>query len=294
LYQNSQHQFAELCPYQIFKNSVMAKTIFITGASRGFGRIWTEAFLKRGDNVVATVRNPETLTELTKEFSSNLLVLKLDVTDKKASFKAVQTALIHFGRIDVLINNAGFGHIGAVEELSEQDIKLQFETNVLGSLWTIQAVLPIMREQNSGQIIQLSSALGLNTISLMGLYSAAKFAVEGLTETLAGEVSGFGIKVTIVEPGVFSTDFFGTHSLALSDSIPAYDDIRKDFYEHAEEQDSGNPAATSGAILSLVDAENPPLRLLLGKATYSWVKHTYDERLKTWESWQDVSVAAHG
>jgi NADP-dependent 3-hydroxy acid dehydrogenase YdfG len=272
----------------------MAKTIFITGASRGFGRIWAEAFLKRGDNVVAAVRSPETLTKLSKEFSSTLLVLKLDVTDRIASLMAMETAKKHFGTIDVLINNAGFGHIGAVEELKEQDVKAQFETNVLGSLWTIQAVLPIMREQNSGQIIQLSSALGLNTVSLMGLYSASKFAVEGLVETLAGEVSGFGIKTTILEPGGFSTDFFGTTSLALSESISAYDAIRKDFYEHANEQDSGNPAATVKALLRLVDSENPPLRLLLGKTVYPWVKHTYEERLKTWESWQDVSVAAHG
>jgi len=276
------------------KNNIMAKTIFITGASRGFGRIWAEAFLQRGDNVIAAVRNPETLTELTKEYSSSLLVLKLDVTDKKASFEAIQAGKAHFGHIDVLINNAGFGHIGAVEEVSEQDVRSQFETNVLGSLWTVQAVLPIMREQNSGQIIQLSSALGINTVPLMGLYSAAKFAVEGLTETLASEVSGFGIQVTIVEPGGFSTDFFGTNSLALSTTVPAYDDIRKDFYKQAEEQDSGNPIATAGAILSLVDAENPPLRLLLGKTTLPWVKYTYEERLKTWESWQEVSVAAHG
>jgi NADP-dependent 3-hydroxy acid dehydrogenase YdfG len=129
----------------------MAKTIFITGASRGFGRIWTEAFLQRGDNVVAAVRNPETLKDLTKEFPSSLLIVKLDVTDKKASFEAVKTANNHFGRIDVLINNAGYGHIGAVEELKEQDVRVQFETNVLGSLWTIQAVLPVMRKQNSGQ-----------------------------------------------------------------------------------------------------------------------------------------------
>lgn len=272
----------------------MAKTIFITGASRGFGRIWTEAFLQRGDNVIAAVRNPENLSGLVKEFPSNLLVLKLDVTDRNASFEAIEAAKIHFGRIDVLINNAGFGHVGAVEELNEQDVRSQFETNVLGSLWTIQAVLPIMREQNSGQIIQLSSALGLNTVPLMGLYGASKFAVEGLTETLAGEVSGFGIKVTILEPGGYSTDFFGTNSLALSESIPAYDGVRKAFYEQAETQDSGKPEATVQAILSLVDSENPPLRLLLGSTTYPWVKHTYEERLKTWESWQDVSVAAHG
>ncbi|MDQ0638415.1 NADP-dependent 3-hydroxy acid dehydrogenase YdfG [Pedobacter sp. W3I1] len=272
----------------------MAKTIFITGASRGFGRIWTEAFLKRGDNVVATVRNLDALTALTKEFPSNLLVLKLDVTDKKASFEATEAAKKHFGTIDVLINNAGFGHVGAVEELDEKDVRAQFETNVLGSLWTIQAVLPIMREQKSGQIIQLSSALGINTVPLMGIYSAAKFAVEGLTETLASEVSGFGIKVTIVEPGGYTTDFFGSNSLAVSSSVSAYDAIRKYFYEHAGDQDSGNPVATAVAILSLVDADNPPLRLTLGKIAFPWIKHTYEERLKTWESWQDVSVAAHG
>ncbi|MDQ0595261.1 NAD(P)-dependent dehydrogenase (short-subunit alcohol dehydrogenase family) [Chryseobacterium ginsenosidimutans] len=272
----------------------MAKTIFITGASRGFGRIWAEAFLKRGDNVVATVRNLDTLTDLTKAFPSNLLVLKLDVTDRIGSFEAIETAKSHFGGIDVLINNAGFGHVGAVEEVDEKEVRAQFETNVLGSLWTIQAVLPIMREQNSGQIIQLSSALGINTVPLMGIYSAAKFAVEGLTETLASEVSGFGIKVTIVEPGGYSTDFFGNNSLALSPSISAYETIRKDFFAHAEDQDSGNPAATATAILKLVDSETPPLRLLLGKTTYPWVKHTYEERLKTWESWQEISIAAHG
>ncbi|MNU25443.1 NADP-dependent 3-hydroxy acid dehydrogenase YdfG [compost metagenome] len=272
----------------------MAKTIFITGASRGFGRIWTEAFLRRGDNVVAAVRTPESLADLKQEFSSTLLVVKHDVRDRIGSFEAVENAVGHFGSIDVLINNAGFGHVGAVEELSESDVRAQFETNLLGSLWMMQAILPVMREQKSGQIIQLSSALGLNTVPLMGLYSATKFAVEGLTETLASEVSGFGIKVTIVEPGGFSTDFFGNNSLVLSSTVSDYDAIRKDFYKHAEDQDSGNPTATATAILNLVDSDNPPLRLLLGKNTFSWVKHTYSERLKTWESWEDVSVAAHG
>ncbi|REA64420.1 short-chain dehydrogenase/reductase [Dyadobacter luteus] len=272
----------------------MAKTIFITGASRGFGRIWTEAFLQRGDNVVAAVRKPETLTELTEEFPSNLLVLKLDVTDKEASFDAIQAAKQHFGRIDVLINNAGYGQIGAVEEISEQEVRSQFETNVLGSLWNIQAVLPIMRQQNSGHIIQLSSALGLNTVTFMGLYSATKFAVEGLTETLAAEVKDFGIKVTLLQPGPYDTDFNGSDSLATSKSIPVYDSMKKVFWENAEAGGSGNPTATVDALFALVDAENPPLRLILGKIALPWVKQTYEQRLKTWESWQDVSVAAHG
>lgn len=272
----------------------MAKAIFITGASRGFGRIWTEAFLERGDNVVAAVRKPETLTELSKAFPSNLLVLKLDVTDKQASFDAIESAKAHFGRIDVLINNAGYGQIGAVEEVSEQEVRSQFETNVLGSLWTIQAVLPVMRQQNSGHIIQLSSALGLNTVTFMGLYSATKFAIEGLTETLAAEVADFGIKVTLLQPGPYATDFNGSDSLAMSEPLPVYDNMKKVFWESAEAGDSGNPTATVDALFALVDAENPPSRLILGKIALPWVKQTYEQRLKTWESWQEVSVAAHG
>ncbi len=272
----------------------MTKTIFITGASRGFGRIWAEAFLRRGDNVVAAVRNPETLSELKQEFPSNLLVLKLDVTDRTGSFEAIEAAKTHFGRIDVLINNAGYGQIGAVEELSEQDVRLQLETNVLGSLWTIQAVVPIMRRQGSGHIIQLSSALGLNTVTLMGMYSATKFAIEGITETLAAEVSDFGIKVSLLEPGRYATDFSGAESLASSEPNPVYDRMRKVFWEYADNEDAGNPAATVDALFALVDADKPPLRLILGRTAYPWVKNTYEERLKTWESWQNVSVAAHG
>lgn len=271
----------------------MDKTIFITGASRGFGKIWAEAFLKRGDNVAVAVRNPEKLDELKKEYPSNLLVLKLDITNREASFEAIDTTKAHFGNIDVLINNAGYGHMGAIEELNEQEIRAQFETNVIGLLWITQAVLPIMRQQKSGHIIQLSSAMGLATLPTMGLYSASKFAVEGLSETLAAEVSGFGIKVTILEPNGFSTDF-STSSLALSEAIPAYEDVRKALYEQSAAHDLGDPAATAAAVLSLVDAENPPLRLLLGKVAYPWVKYVYEERLKTWKDWQNVSVAAHG
>ncbi|MEO6521784.1 MAG: SDR family NAD(P)-dependent oxidoreductase [Mucilaginibacter sp.] len=271
----------------------MAKTIFITGASRGLGRIWTEAFLKRGDQVVTAVRNPDSLAQLAKEYPSNLLVLKLDVTDRNACFDALAKAKNHFGAIDVLINNAGYGHMGAIEELNEEEIRAQIETNVFGLLWITQAVLPIMREQKSGHIIQLSSALGVVAIPTMGIYSASKFAVEGIGETLAAEVSGFGIKVTILEPNGFSTDF-SSASLAQSQPIAAYDDVRNALYASIKPEDSGVPEATADAVLKLVDAENPPLRLILGKVGFPWFKHTYDERVKTWEEWQDVSVAAHG
>ena len=271
----------------------MKKTIFITGASRGFGKIWTEAFLKRGDNVVATVRNTESLKDLASEYQENLLVLQLDVTDKKASFEAVSKAKSHFGAIDVLINNAGYGHFGAIEELEEQEIRTQFETNVLGLIWLTQAVIPIIREQKSGHIIQLSSVLGVIALPTLGIYSASKFAVEGLTESLAAEVAGFGIKVTLVEPNGYETDFSASSSVQ-SKPLPQYDAVRAALQEGIKEEDYGVPEATSEAVLKLVDAENPPLRLILGKPGIQWTKHTYGERLKTWEEWQDVSEAAHG
>ena len=271
----------------------MTKTIFITGASRGFGRIWAEAFLRRGDQVVAAVRNPGSLDELAKKYPSKLLPLKLDITDKEASFEAVKTAKAHFGSIDVLINNAGYGHIGAIEELNEQEIRAQFETNVMGLLWITQAILPIMREQKSGHIIQLSSALGVVAFPTMGIYSASKFAVEAISETLAAEVSGFGIKVTLLEPNGFLTDF-ATTSIAQSKQLALYDDVRTALNASNRSEDWGVPEATADAVLKLVDTENPPLRLILGKAGYQWIKYTYDERIKTWEEWLDVSVAAHG
>ncbi|MDQ0593316.1 short-subunit dehydrogenase [Chryseobacterium ginsenosidimutans] len=271
----------------------MKKTIFITGASRGLGKIWTEAFLKRGDNVVATVRNIDSLNDLADQYPQNLLVLTLDVTDKKASFEAVSKAKSYFGAIDVLINNAGYGHFGAVEELEEQEIRAQFETNVFGLIWLTQAVIPIMREQKSGHIIQVSSALGVVAFPTLGIYSASKFAIEGLSESLASEVAAFGIKVTLLEPNGYETDFGGASAIQ-SNPLEQYDVVKKALHEGNKPEDNGVPSATVTAVLKLVDAENPPLRLILGKAGIEWIKHAYSERMKTWDEWQDVSVAAHG
>jgi short-subunit dehydrogenase len=271
----------------------MKKTIFITGASRGLGRIWTESFLKRGDNVVAAVRNTDSLKELAAQFPDNLLVLQLDVTDKKGSFEAISKAKTHFGQIDVLINNAGYGHLGAIEELEEQEIRAQFETNVFGLIWLTQAVIPIMREQKSGHIIQLSSALGVVALPTLGIYSASKFAIEGLSESLASEVAGFGIKVTILEPNGYETDFSASSAMQ-SKPLEQYDAVRATLQEGNNAEDYGVPEATSEAVLKLVDAENPPLRLILGKAGIQWIKYAYSERMKTWDEWQEVSLAAHG
>lgn len=271
----------------------MAKTIFITGASRGLGLIWAKAFLKRGDQVVVAVRNPDTMTELISQYSSNLLVVKLDVTNKKECFEAVAKAKVHFGTIDVLINNAGYGHTGAIEELEEQEVQAQFETNVYGLLWMTQAVLPIMRAQKSGHILQVSSALGIVAFPTLGLYSASKFAVEAISDSLAAEVREFGIKVSIVEPNGFRTDFATTSGME-SKPLAIYDGVRAALAEGNNIEDWGIPEATAEAVLKLVDAEKPPLRLILGRVGFQWIKYIYDQRLQTWEEWQDVSVAAQG
>ena len=271
----------------------MSKTIFITGASRGFGKLWAEAFLKRGDKVVATARNLDTLNDLVQTYGDSILLIQLDVNNRQASFEAVAKAKTHFGRIDVLINNAGYGLFGTIEETSEQEARDQIETNVFGLLWATQAVLPIMREQGSGHIIQVSSVLGVVTAPVLGIYNASKFAVEGLSETLAAEVKDFGINVTLVEPNGFSTDWGGA-SASHSVSLPVYDKVKADFQASTTDDFFGVPEATIDAVLKLVDAPQPPLRLFLGKVALPWVKEVYAQRLATWEEWAEVATAAHG
>ncbi len=271
----------------------MAKTIFITGASRGFGKIWAEAFLKRGDKVVATARDLSSLDDLVKQYGKSILPIQLDVRDRAAGFAAVKKAAEHFGAIDILINNAGYGLFGAIEETSEQEARDQIETNVFGLLWLTQAVVPIMRQQGHGHIIQLSSVLGLVTTPVLGLYNASKFAVEGLSETLASEVKGFGIDVTLIEPNGFNTDWGGASSTHTT-GLPVYDKIKADSQARITEGFFGDPAATTQAVLKLVDSKNPPLRLFLGKVAYPWVKQVYDGRIAEWEQWKEVATAAHG
>jgi NAD(P)-dependent dehydrogenase (short-subunit alcohol dehydrogenase family) len=275
------------------KQSNMSKTILITGASRGFGKIWAEAFLERGDKVVATARNIQSLKDLSDKYGSSLLPLQLDVNDRAASFAAVQKAQTHFGRIDVLINNAGYGLFGAIEETSEKEARDQFETNVFGLLWVTQAVLPIMRSQGHGHIVQISSVLGINSMPILGVYAASKFAVEGLSESLAAEVKAFGIKVTLVEPNGFSTDWGGSSAIHTQ-AISAYEPVKAEFFKAPAPDFYGNPDATTGAILQLVDSTEPPLRLFLGKIGLPWTKQAYAEKLSTWEKWSTVADAAHG
>lgn len=271
----------------------MSKTILITGASRGFGKLWATAFLERGDKVAATARNISDLNDLVASYGDAVLPLQLDVNDRAAGFAAVQQVQQHFGRIDVLINNAGYGLFGAIEETTEQEARAQMETNFFGLLWITQAVLPVMRAQGSGHIIQLSSILGNVAVPVLGLYNASKFAVEGLSETLANEVKSFGIHVTLVEPNAFATDWGGASALRTQ-PMPAYDALKEAFGKSTPPDFFGNPAATTPAILKLVDDPQPPLRLFLGKMALPMVKQAYDQRLAEWTQWQEVAHAAHG
>ena len=271
----------------------MSRIIFITGASKGFGKLWAEAFLKRGDKVAATARKLADLDDLVNEFGSLITPIQLDVNNRSAVFEAVKQANTSLGSIDVLINNAGFGLFGTIEETSEEEARQQIETNVFGLLWVTQAVLPYMRKQGHGHIIQVSSVLGITTLPTLGIYNASKFAVEGLSETLASEVAGFGIKVSLIEPNGFATEWAGA-SASQAKPMDEYAPIHAAFKAGMTPEIFGDPAATSPAVLKLVDSENPPLRLFLGNVAYPWVKQAYEQKLATWEEWKDVAAAAHG
>lgn len=273
----------------------MSKIVFITGASKGFGKLWAEALLKRGDKVAATARNISALDGLKAEYGDRILALQLDVNNREEVFATVDHIEKHFGRIDVLINNAGFGLFGTTEETTEQQAREQMETNFFGSLWVAQAVLPVMRKQKSGHIIQISSFLGLTTLPLLGLYNASKFAVEGLIETIGTETAHLGIKTTLIEPNGFATEWAGASAVQTSSDIADYNPVREAFAASGENPDTwGKPEAAVQPVLDVIDDQNPPQRLLLGKIAYHGVHHVYTQRLKDIESWKEVSIAAHG
>lgn len=276
----------------------MSKVWFVTGSSRGLGRNFVEAALSRGDKVAATARNTEGLADLVAAHGEAVLPLQMDVTDKAAVFEGVRRAKEHFGRLDVIVNNAGYAQIGAVEELTERELRDQLETNLFGAVWVVQAALPYLREQRAGHIIQLSSAAGVIAMPLGGAYHASKWALEGLNEALAGEVAEFGVKVTIVEPGGFATrDGKNPDPLAnghMSQTDPAYDGLRRRLGAAAGKQPAGDPAAAAQALVKLVDSDDPPLRVLFGLGFYPMLQQAYADRLKTWSDWLDLSAEAQG
>ena len=271
-----------------------SKVWFITGASRGFGRIWAEAALERGDKVVATARDAASIADFKDRFGELVLPLALDVTDAEQVKKVVAEAHAHFGRLDVVVNNAGYALVGSIEEAKEADVRAAFDTNYFGPIRVIQAVLPFLRKQGSGHILGVSSTIGLVAFPMIGSYSATKWAIEALHESLAQEVRSFGIQVTLVEPGSYATEFGSAASLKFSEGMDAYTELRQQVVGRLSVAKRGDPQATAGAILKLVDAENPPLRFFLGDQNFPLVRAAYASRFAEWEAWESVSNAAQG
>lgn len=268
------------------------RTWLVTGASRGLGRAVTEAVLDAGHTVVATARRPQALAGLAGKYGDRVVPLALDVTDRARAGEVVREAAARAGRIDVLLNNAGYGLAGAVEEVSEQQVRDQLEVNFLGALWCTQAVLPVMRAQRSGHILQMSSIAGIATYPNLGMYNAGKWALEGMSEALAHEVAGFGIRVTLVEPGEFRTEWSGA-AMTRATPMPEYDEVLakrrhglSGAYAHLQ---PGDPYKAGLALLKLVDAEDPPVRLLLGNSAADLAPRVYRQRIEEWERWDSLT-----
>ena len=269
------------------------KVWFITGTSKGLGRVWAEAALARGDRVAATARNVNALAPLVERYGTQVAAIALDVTDKAAVAATIAETHARFGRLDVVINNAGYGHFGTIEEVSEADARAQLETNLFGALWVTQAALPIMRAQGSGHIIQVSSIGGVTAFPTVGLYHASKWGLEGLSQSLAAEVAGFGIKVTIIEPGGYATDWSG-QSAKRARPLPAYESVHAAIAAYRDNIIPGDPSATGPAILKVVDAQDPPLRIFFGSVGLPLIRAEYASRIETWQKWHDVSREAQG
>jgi NADP-dependent 3-hydroxy acid dehydrogenase YdfG len=276
------------------ENQKNSKVWFITGASRGFGRVWTEAALKRGDKVAATARKSESIADLNEKYGENVLTLELDVTNAEQVKATVEQAHAHFGRLDIVFNNAGYSLVGTIEEAGADDVRALYETNILGPLAVIKATLPLLRQQGYGHILGTSSGVGHVTMPVIGYYCSSKWAFEAIHESLAAEVKPFNIKVTIVEPGAYATEFGSQDSLKFSPAMDIYGDLYEQIFGRMRSMERGDPDATPEALFKVLDTENPPLRFNLGAHNLPWVKAAYAGRLAEWEAWQDVSASAQG
>ncbi|WP_439490204.1 SDR family NAD(P)-dependent oxidoreductase [Algoriphagus sp.] len=269
------------------------KVWFITGTSRGFGRIWAEAALKRGDQVAATARNVESIAGFKERYGENVLLLPLDVTKPDQVKSSLDHAYDYFGKLDIVFNNAGYSLVGTIEESDPDDVRALYETNIFGPLAVIKAALPLLRKQGYGHIIGTSSNLGHITLPVIGYYCSSKWAFESIHESLAAEIAQFNIKVTIVEPGAYATEFGSQQSLKFAEGMEIYAGFKEKFFGELSKTEKGNPEATAQALFSMVDSENPPLRFNLGSHNLPGVKQVYSERLKIWELWDEVSSSAH-
>ena len=264
---------------------------FVTGASRGLGRAFAEAALAAGDRVAAAARTGSALDELAAAHPGRVLPLTLDVTDRGAVHEAVDAAVAHFGRLDIVVNNAGTLSMGMIEEFTETEARAQMEVNFFGALWVSQAVLPHLRAQRGGHIVQVSSIGGLAGFPLSGMYAASKFALEGMSEALAMEAAEFGARVSILQPGGYWTDLYS--AMVNTTPIEAYAPLRAQLEaQWAEGSVDSEPALAAEALLRLVGAEEPPLRLLLGNMVYDLAFDLARAKMATWSAWEQTSRAA--
>jgi NAD(P)-dependent dehydrogenase (short-subunit alcohol dehydrogenase family) len=267
---------------------------FITGASRGFGRALAEAALDHGDRVVATARDLASIEFLQRSAPEDARAIELDVTDAARAREAIAEAVDAFGRIDVVVNNAGFALLGALEELSDEDLRRQFETNVFGVLNVTRAALPELRRQRSGHIVQMSSLDGVAPLGPgESAYAGTKFAIEGVSEPLAAEVQHLGIRVTIVEPGPFRTELVGPSMVEapeIDDYAPSVGEARRALHQLDGSQ-PGDPARAAAAIIEVVESDNPPLRLALGEEALGGIRDKLDERRRELDEWERLSAS---
>jgi NAD(P)-dependent dehydrogenase (short-subunit alcohol dehydrogenase family) len=265
----------------------------VTGTSSGLGRALADAVVARGDVLVAAVRRPDLNDDLVKTAPNRVRVVEADVTNPEQVQEAVRTAVDTFGRIDVVVNNAGYGLLGGVEEATDEQIRRQFEVNMFGVFTVTRAALPVLRAQRSGHIFMVSSMSGQQGAAGLAWYAATKFAIEGFSEGLLGEVEPLGVKVTILEPGNFRTDWAG-RSMERCEPMPDYEQsmafIKNLFAEIAGKQD-GDPAKAADAIIGLVDEENPPLRLVLGEDSLGWIKQKLERQVAEMDSWESLTTS---
>ena len=277
----------------VIKLKSMKKVWFITGSSRGLGRSLTEAVLAKGDNVAATARKPEQLDDLAAKYPDQIFAVKLDVTDYDEVYNAVAKAIAHFGKIDVLVNNAGFGIIGAAEGFTAEQVPSQLEVNLYAPIEVTRAVLPYMRKERSGRILQISSVGGRVGNAGLTMYQAAKFGLGGFSEALAKEVAPLGILVTCIEPAGFRTDWAGD-SMTYAKSVEGYEttvDQRADFFKSGAFVPMGDPDKAAKVMVELADNPAPPLHLILGSEGIALVKQADILRKAEMEKWEGVSVS---
>ena len=271
----------------------MTKIWFITGSSRGLGRSLTEAVLAKGDKVAATARNPEQLKDLAEKYKDRIYPIQLDVTNNDQINTAVENTVKHFGKIDVLVNNAGFGITGAAEAFTDEQVRSQLETNLYAPIAITRAVLPYMRKQRSGHILQISSVGGRVGSAGITIYQAAKFGLGGFSEGLSQELAPLGIHVICVEPGGFRTDWAGD-SMTYARSIEGYEssvDVRANFFKSKKFSPMGDPDKAAKVMIAIIDEPQPPLHLILGSEAVGIVKSSEAAKLAELEKWMPVSIS---